>query len=438
MLRWTLATGRAAVRGEAPQAAPVPGSDAGARAASATRPPPEPARDPTATSPHRLTQLDEQRRRVTPTTSPALYLHEYTAGGLTVRGLVGALDMSRRADTLAEPRGVAARGRSIPSRPASWPTGCCRWTSTPHRSCWCTTAPASSATSSTRCAHAEPDWRYLDRTGQRHRIWAIRDAGPLARSRRRSPAAACLIADGHHRYAAYLRLQEEHPGTAWDRGLAMLVDQDDTPLFLGAIHRTLPGPTLDDARRRGRAAGAERDRARPPARRSAPSTARTSSLTDGEPWHAVAARPRPGGPPWRGCTSTSSPGCPRPPRRIELPPHRRGRPAATGRAGARGAAAQPRLRPGAGAGRPGGLLPEKATSFQPKPSLGVAHAPAARRMTRGRATSTSTRDRVAPPAWKNRRRTAPVTSTRSPARHVGTTAGAARRSRPRTASESTR
>lgn len=32
--------------------------------------------------------------------------------------------------------------------------------------------------------------------------------------------------------------------------------------------------------------------------------------------------------------------------------------------------------------------------------------------------STSTRDRVAPPAWKKRHRTEPQTSTRSPVRHV--------------------
>ena len=34
--------------------------------------------------------------------------------------------------------------------------------------------------------------------------------------------------------------------------------------------------------------------------------------------------------------------------------------------------------------------------------------------------STSTRDRVAPPAWKKRHRTAPLTSTRSPARQPST------------------
>ena len=60
--------------------------------------------------------------------------------------------------------------------------------------------------------------------------------------RRRSwrPTTA-LIADGHHRYAAYLKLQRATPARPTDRGLAMLVDHDDTPLFLGAIHRLLLG-----------------------------------------------------------------------------------------------------------------------------------------------------------------------------------------------------
>ncbi len=47
----------------------------------------------------------------------------------------------------------------------------------------------------------------------------------------------------------------------------------------------------------------------------------------------------------------------------------------------------------------GGLLPEKATSFQPKPSLGVHHAADERRMILAAVASTSTRERVAPPAW---------------------------------------
>ena len=59
-------------------------------------------------------------------------------------------------------------------------------------------------------------------------------------------ASQALIADGHHRYAAYLRMQRRSPGGPTDRGLAMLVDQEDTPLFLGPIHRILTGVGLED------------------------------------------------------------------------------------------------------------------------------------------------------------------------------------------------
>jgi uncharacterized protein (DUF1015 family) len=62
-----------------------------------------------------------------------------------------------------------------------------------------------------------------------------------------------LIADGHHRYAAYLRLQAQlrdadapTDTSPWDFGLAMLVDQHDHPLRVGPIHRSIGAVTMSD------------------------------------------------------------------------------------------------------------------------------------------------------------------------------------------------
>jgi len=55
-------------------------------------------------------------------------------------------------------------------------------------------------------------------------------------------ARSALIADGHHRYAAYQQLRERHPDQpAWAYGLALLVDSDSFPPRLDAIHRVFDG-----------------------------------------------------------------------------------------------------------------------------------------------------------------------------------------------------
>ena len=82
--------------------------------------------------------------------------------------------------------------------------------------------------------------------GVKHRLWRLghpdeQDAILADLAGRRA-----LIADGHHRYAAYLDLQAELRasglgGGPWDYGLAFLVDSDAYPPRLGAIHRVLPG-----------------------------------------------------------------------------------------------------------------------------------------------------------------------------------------------------
>ncbi|MFC4565323.1 DUF1015 family protein [Nocardiopsis mangrovi] len=78
--------------------------------------------------------------------------------------------------------------------------------------------------------------------GTTHRLWAITDPGVQADIAADLAPRTALIADGHHRYAAYLSLRDRRPGPGpWDHGLALLVDSDASPPRVDAIHRVLRG-----------------------------------------------------------------------------------------------------------------------------------------------------------------------------------------------------
>lgn len=79
----------------------------------------------------------------------------------------------------------------------------------------------------------------------RHRLWAITDPALLGTIAADLAPRRALIADGHHRYATYLRLRDRHHAAGhgagpWDHGLTLLVDSLAYPPRLGAIHRVLP------------------------------------------------------------------------------------------------------------------------------------------------------------------------------------------------------
>ena len=301
--------------------------------------------------------------------APAIYLHEYTAGGLTVRGLVGALRMSRRADTL-EDRAVWPHEAIHPEQAGELAERMWQMDLNPAPILLVHHGRPELRAMLGDIAQRSPDWRYLDRTGQRQRIWAIRDPEVLSTISGLLASTRCLLADGHHRYAAYLRLQEDHPGTAWDAGLAMVVDQDDTPLFLGAIHRTLPGTSLTALAEACRAAGAEVvARSRTRALRDLDSTHLV--LTDGQSWHTVSPGELAGTAVVSWLHERVLPGLPSAPTRTAhhhnvddaLDAARPGAPAVL--------LPSPDFDQVRALVESGGLLPEKATSFQPKPSLGV-------------------------------------------------------------------
>jgi uncharacterized protein (DUF1015 family) len=95
--------------------------------------------------------------------------------------------------------------------------------------------------------------------GITHRLWAVTDPAAQAAVAADLATRTALIADGHHRYAAYRELQAEmHAagagGGPWDYGLAFIVDADAYPLRLGPIHRVLPGLNPAEAARRAAAA----------------------------------------------------------------------------------------------------------------------------------------------------------------------------------------
>lgn len=101
-------------------------------------------------------------------------------------------------------------------------------------------------------AEGEPLTDVVTAEGTRHRLWAVTDPREHASIAADLAPRRSLIADGHHRYAAYQRLAAlGRPGTS--HGLALLVDSARHPLKVRGIHRWLPDipvdPALDEARK---------------------------------------------------------------------------------------------------------------------------------------------------------------------------------------------
>ncbi|MEU9311427.1 DUF1015 domain-containing protein [Streptomyces sp. NPDC048256] len=99
-----------------------------------------------------------------------------------------------------------------------------------------------------RAAERPPLLSTTTEDGYSHRLWSITDPAETARVLADLAHHQALIADGHHRWATYLRLRAEHPSPSpWDHGLVLLVDTARFPLRVRAIHRLLHGFPVADA-----------------------------------------------------------------------------------------------------------------------------------------------------------------------------------------------
>ena len=298
--------------------------------------------------------------------APAVYLHEYTADGLSVRGLVGALDIARRASSreraavyphegihLDQVTELAERMTVMRAQPAP--------ILLVHR------GPRHVRELLDKVQTGEPLQDFTDRAGQHHRVWAIREPSELAELESSLADSTAVIADGHHRYAAYLRMHHQQEAAATSAGLAMLVDQDDTPLHLGAIHRTVSGTDLGAVRALAAELGAAWSTTGHDGAVAALAPA-TLVLTDGGEW-ATLAVPDPTRP---AVDWLHGELIPRLAGRVRVRYHHH----ADGALGAarRGTIAvlmpAPDFDQVLAASAAGHLLPEKATSFQPKPNVG--------------------------------------------------------------------
>ncbi|WP_405466400.1 DUF1015 domain-containing protein [Streptomyces jietaisiensis] len=178
---------------------------------------------------------------------PALYVYEQRDGeGLLQRGLIGALRLSEPSDGLVLPH------EDVMPHVVADRADLMRATRTNLEPLLLTYRGKGGTTGAhavvERATGRPPLLSTTTEDGFGHRLWAVTDPADIAEARADLAGHQALIADGHHRWATYLRLRAEHPAPGpWDFGLVLLVDTARHPLRVRAIHRLLPRLPVADA-----------------------------------------------------------------------------------------------------------------------------------------------------------------------------------------------
>jgi uncharacterized protein (DUF1015 family) len=203
---------------------------------------------------------------------PALYVYEQRRGRLLQRGIIGALRLSPPEDgvvlphedvmdDVVEDRAALMRATGANLEPLLLS----------YRGDGTATGAAAVVE---RAVSRTPLLSTTTEDGFCHKLWPVTDPAELAEVDVDLGRQQALIADGHHRWATYLRLRAEHgeagahqnvhesvhgnvparedvhgnaPDSPWDYGLVLLVDTVRHPLLVQAIHRVLPRLPLQQA-----------------------------------------------------------------------------------------------------------------------------------------------------------------------------------------------
>ncbi|MER7912567.1 DUF1015 domain-containing protein [Streptomyces sp. NPDC096068] len=180
-----------------------------------------------------------------PDPSPALYVYEQRGDGILQRGIIGALELS------APEAGIVLPHEDVMPHVVEDRAALMRTTAANLEPLLLTYVGEDGGGADAvieRCAAREPLLATTTEDGFSHRLWAVTDPAEQAAVAADLGRHQALIADGHHRWATYLRLREEHvsPGP-WNYGLVLLVDTARYPLRVRAIHRLLNRLPVADA-----------------------------------------------------------------------------------------------------------------------------------------------------------------------------------------------
>ncbi len=171
-------------------------------------------------------------------TEPGLYVYEQRDDGMLQRGLIGALRLSEPAESVVLPHEdvmphvVEDRADLMRATRANLEPLLLTYRGNG--------SPTGAGAVVERTTERPPLLSTKTEDGFSHRLWAVTDPADLREIQSDLARHQALIADGHHRWATYLRLRAEHPFPGpWDHGLVLLVDTARYPLRVRAIHRLL-------------------------------------------------------------------------------------------------------------------------------------------------------------------------------------------------------
>jgi uncharacterized protein (DUF1015 family) len=178
---------------------------------------------------------------------PTLYVYEQSGPGMLQRGLLAAVGLRDPADRVVLPHEDVMPGPVADRLELMRATG-----ANLEPILLVYDGGGDTATVIDEVTAGAPTLETVTEDGLTQRLWAVADRGLQERVARDLAPRQALIADGHHRWATYRKLQAERHAAGdgagpWDRGLAMLVDSRTYPVRVAAIHRVIADMGLDAA-----------------------------------------------------------------------------------------------------------------------------------------------------------------------------------------------